>query len=61
MAEVVTGITTRAWVRLTLPALVVSLSLGAQTFTRAPMWQHEVLPVLEKICVKCHGADQTMA
>jgi hypothetical protein len=61
MAEVVTGITTRAWVRLTLPALVVSLSLGAQTFTRAPMWQHEVLPVLEKNCVKCHGADQTMA
>jgi len=61
MAEVVTGITSRAWVRLTLLALVVSLSLGAQTFTRAPMWQHEVLPVLEKNCVKCHGADQTMA
>lgn len=38
-----------------------SLPLSAQTFTRAPMWQHEILPVLEKNCVGCHGGDQTMA
>jgi len=25
------------------------------------MWQHEILPVLEKNCVNCHGGDQTMA
>lgn len=61
MAEVVTGITFRAWVRLTLLTLIVSLSLGAQTFTRAPMWQHEVLPILQKNCVGCHGGEHTMA
>ncbi len=25
------------------------------------MWQHEVLPVLEKNCVNCHGGEHTMA
>ncbi len=49
------------WVRSTLLAALVSLPLSAQFFTRAPMWQHEVLPVLEKNCVSCHGGDHTMA
>ena len=25
------------------------------------MWQHEVLPLLEKKCIQCHGGEQTMA
>jgi hypothetical protein len=25
------------------------------------MWQHEVLPVIEKNCASCHGGEQTMA
>lgn len=47
--------------RVALLAAIVSFPLNAQFFTRAPMWQHEVLPVLEKNCVKCHGGETTMA
>ena len=42
-------------------AFLFTLPLNAQFFTRAPMWQHEVLPILEKNCVSCHGGDHTMA
>ncbi len=58
---VLTRISRNAWARSALLAAVVSLPLNAQFFTRAPMWQHEVLPVLEKNCVSCHGGEHTMA
>ncbi|MDA0206756.1 MAG: PSD1 and planctomycete cytochrome C domain-containing protein [Acidobacteria bacterium] len=48
-------------VRSLLLAALISFPLNAQFFTRAPMWQHEILPVLEQNCVKCHGGEQTMA
>mgnify|MGYP006209244691 CR=1 FL=1 len=47
--------------RSCLLAALASLPLSAQFFTRAPMWQHEVLPVIEKNCASCHGGEQTMA
>ena len=37
--------------------LLCALSLHAQ---RAPLFKDEILPVLEKSCVKCHGAQQKM-
>jgi hypothetical protein len=49
------------WVRPVLLAALLCLPLNAQFFTRAPMWQHEILPVLEKNCVNCHGGEHTMA
>ncbi len=58
---VVQKICRSAWVCLALVGASVSPPAGAQTFTRAPMWQHEILPVLEEHCVSCHGGDQTMA
>ena len=58
---VVQRICRSAWVCLALLTALVSPPAGAQTFTRAPMWQHEILPVLEEHCVRCHGGDQTMA
>ena len=48
-------------VRLGVTAIFASSALSAQFFTRAPMWQHEILPVLEKNCVSCHGGEHTMA
>ena len=49
-----------AGVRSLLLAALICFPLNAQFFTRAPMWQHEILPVLEENCVKCHGGEQTM-
>jgi len=37
--------------------IVGAVSLCAQ---RAPLFKDEVLPVLEKSCTKCHGAEQKM-
>ena len=50
-----------AWIRYCLVLAISALPLSAQFFTRAPMWQHEVLPLLERNCISCHGGDQTMA
>jgi hypothetical protein len=36
---------------------LAAISVQAQ---RAPLFKDEVLPVLEKSCTKCHGADQKM-
>ena len=50
-----------AWVRFCMALAVSALPLSAQFFVRPPMWQHEVLPLLEKKCIQCHGGEQTMA
>src|SRR5262245_49441828 len=61
MESVFTRLHRSGWVRTGLLAALASMPLSAQFFTRAPMWQHEVLPVLQKNCVSCHGGEQTMA
>jgi len=31
------------------------------TAQRAPLFKSEILPILEKSCIKCHGDEQKMA
>src|ERR1700692_3856927 len=45
------------WSRF-LPLLAVALPAFAQ---RAPLFKSEILPVLEKNCVSCHGDQKKMA
>src|SRR5215467_2977178 len=45
------------WMRLGI-ALAISVPALAQ---RAPLFKSEILPILEKNCVKCHGDQQKMA
>src|SRR5438067_6425974 len=46
------------WFRLGIAAAVLAVPAAAQ---RAPLFKSEVLPVLEKNCVSCHGDKQKMA
>src|SRR5216683_2896563 len=46
------------WVRLGIAVLAIAIPAAAQ---RDPLFKTEILPVLEKNCVKCHGPQQKMA
>src|SRR5690242_17049491 len=46
------------WVRLGLCVLAMAIPAAAQ---RDPLFKTEILPVLEKNCVKCHNPQQKMA
>jgi hypothetical protein len=47
---------------VTFCALLLTKSQScSQTFSRAPIWQHEILPVLKKNCIQCHGGEETIA
>src|SRR6266699_1418214 len=46
------------WLRTAVAVLAVSIPATAQ---RDPLFKTEILPVLEKNCVKCHGSEQKMA
>src|ERR1041385_8976839 len=46
------------WVRLGLCVLAAAIPAAAQ---RDPLFKTEILPVLEKNCVKCHNPQQKMA
>lgn len=53
----------RNWVRSVIfdvPLLVLTLALPAAA-QRDPLFKSEILPVLEKNCVGCHGPNQKMA
>src|SRR5260370_27675910 len=41
-----------------IPLVALALPAAAQ---RDPLFKTEILPVLEKNCVKCHGPEQKMA
>src|SRR5258705_12031185 len=46
------------WLRIGVAATVIAIPAFAQ---RDPLFKTEVLPVLEKNCVACHGPKQKMA
>ena len=46
------------WIRFGIAALAAAAPALAQ---RDPLFKTEVLPVLEKNCVGCHGPAQNMA
>src|SRR5262252_3673729 len=46
------------WLALGIMVAAVTVPAAAQ---RAPLFKSEILPVLEKNCVKCHGDQQKMA
>ena len=46
------------WVRFAIALSVVAIPAAAQ---RAPLFKSEIMPVLEKNCVACHGDKQKMA
>src|SRR5215472_685849 len=46
------------WRRAAIALAALALPLAAQ---RDPLFKTEILPVLEKNCVKCHGPQQKMA
>src|SRR5512144_1734379 len=46
------------WRRAAIAVAALALPLAAQ---RDPLFKTEILPVLEKNCVKCHGPQQKMA
>src|SRR5260370_32276454 len=47
-----------SWLRTAVTVLAVSIPATAQ---RDPLFKTEILPVLEKNCVQCHGEKQKMA
>src|SRR6202162_789907 len=47
-----------AWVRLGIALSIIAVPAFAP---RAPLFQSEIMPVLEKNCVMCHGDKQKMA
>src|SRR5690242_11885861 len=54
-----TGIRVRSsWVHLGIALVVAAGPAAAQ---RAPLFKSEIMPVLEKNCVACHGDKQKMA
>ena len=46
------------WLRTAVAVLALSIPATAQ---RDPLFKTEILPVLEKNCVQCHGEKQKMA
>src|SRR2546425_8793296 len=46
------------WLRLTIAVAAATVPATAQ---RAPLFKSEILPVLEKNCVSCHGDQKKMA
>src|SRR5437773_2738406 len=46
------------WLRLTIAVAAATVPAAAQ---RAPLFKSEILPVLEKNCVSCHGDQKKMA
>src|SRR6201986_238974 len=46
------------WLWIALAALAIAVPAAAQ---RDPLFKTEILPVLEKNCVCCHGPKQKMA
>src|SRR2546421_13093466 len=46
------------WLRLGIAVAAVAVPAAAQ---RAPLFKSEILPVLEKNCVSCHGDQKKMA
>src|SRR4026209_2875318 len=53
----------RNWLRsVTLHSSITLLTLALPAFAqRDPLFKTEILPVLEKNCVGCHGPNQKMA
>jgi hypothetical protein len=47
-----------SWVRFVIALSVIAIPATAQ---RAPLFKSEIMPVLEKNCVMCHGDKQKMA
>src|SRR6266567_8482318 len=58
MAQAAQKQTRSPWVRLGIAVLAIAVPAAAQ---RDPLFKTEILPVLEKNCVKCHGPQQKMA
>ena len=48
----------RIWVRFAIAGIAIVIPAAAQ---RAPLFKSEIMPVLEKNCVACHGDKQKMA
>src|ERR1700745_3145050 len=48
----------RVWVRFFVAGIAMAIPAIAQ---RAPLFKSEIMPVLEKNCVACHGDKQKMA
>src|SRR5689334_18367503 len=48
----------RDWVRFVIAGIAIVAPAAAQ---RAPLFKSEIMPVLEKNCVTCHGPAQKMA
>ena len=48
----------QAWIAMAIVATAFSIPVSAQ---RAPLFKSEILPVLEKNCVSCHGPSKKMA
>ena len=48
----------RDWVRFVIAGIAIVAPAAAQ---RAPLFKSEIMPVLEKNCVACHGDKQKMA
>src|SRR3989442_15049102 len=46
------------WLLLSVAVCASAVPAAAQ---RAPLFKSEILPVLEKNCIKCHGEQQKMA
>src|SRR3989442_8202763 len=46
------------WLRLGIAVAAIAVPAAAQ---RAPLFKSEILPVLEKNCVSCHGDQKKMA
>src|SRR5438093_2205766 len=46
------------WLHVGIAVLAIAVPAAAQ---RDPLFKTEILPVLEKNCVKCHGPQQKMA
>jgi len=46
------------WLRFGVAAMALAIPAAAQ---RAPLFKSEILPILEKSCIQCHGPEQKMA
>jgi mono/diheme cytochrome c family protein len=51
----------RNWVRIFIGLGAIAVAVMPAAAQRAPLFKSEILPILEKNCVGCHGPQQKMA
>jgi len=58
MSRVIGKLLRSSWLPAGVAVIAFAVPADAQ---RAPLFKSEILPILEKNCVKCHGTEQKMA